>query len=168
MTKQCPKCDEWKPRSKFYKDKSQYDGAMSACKECIKAYRKQMYWEYPEHHRSRKRVHYHNNLDAQRLRNRLKYHRRKDTNHDQETPRAYAKHKITNARTQRRRRCEQPPGCGQLKPEESFHHGGKQDNAICGVCAMRLPLGALKGDKRTTFKRLYAEHGIIKRKDTPS
>ena len=37
-TKHCPKCNTWKPRSEFYKNRTTYDGLQGKCKQCQKKY----------------------------------------------------------------------------------------------------------------------------------
>ena len=55
--KQCAKCEEWKPREEFRRDKRAKDGLAYRCKECKSAVEK----KYRQNNRKRIREYYQNN-----------------------------------------------------------------------------------------------------------
>lgn len=65
-TKKCSDCEEVKPVSEYYKQKSSHDGLFATCKDCKKRYQREQY------HKNKQDPEW---IKKERERNRAKYHR---------------------------------------------------------------------------------------------
>ena len=64
--KRCSKCEEWKPRAEFYRNKKAKDGLARWCKECNRAAVKKWNQENRDRRREYDREYYQNNKDRKR------------------------------------------------------------------------------------------------------
>lgn len=64
--KTCRTCKAVKPIGQFYRNPSYADGRMSDCKDCARAYQREMYWLKREQRLARKRAYYYANWQRER------------------------------------------------------------------------------------------------------
>ena len=75
--KQCFRCNETKPLSEFYGNRSRWDGHSDECKDCNKALRKDYYNRNRRQIIARNKAYYYVNRDEINARRKQKYHAEK-------------------------------------------------------------------------------------------
>jgi 5-methylcytosine-specific restriction endonuclease McrA len=122
--KSCPRCEQEKPESDFYKNKSTKDGLTAYCKVCTKAYQKKEYAENSEV-RERKKQH----AKHYKLENRPRY--------NQLARQAYAENKEAEQERSRQKRADRTPE--QLERYQQYRrdYAAKNRQAINDKAAKR-------------------------------
>lgn len=164
-TKWCRRCQRWRPREEFHVDRKASDGLMGCCKVCnrarVRAWRRKRRKALEDNRaavaryraknrdalNAKNRERYRENLEANRAKERARWHRR--VAEGKVSPKDARKVKARKAletalrsgRMVRPKTCPQP-GCEGLSDQIEFHHTSYEDPLegewACSMCHRRL------------------------------